>query len=232
MKTVNLLPAWYLKQRRRQRHLRLHALAMLLIGAAMIGTAFFARQRLVAINQAREQLARQLAQVPDPDAELRREKADLRRLQDLRLARQELGPTVPMSAVLQQLQNDVATGIAFSNVSLDVRSDPVKGSGVVGDAQKPPRYHNVAHVCVQGVAPNEIQITQLVQRISRNPLFGGVTLDFIRSATLQGYTVRRFQIQLSMEMERLPTEPVPAPAQARLAPADQPLASGDAAHGQ
>ena len=32
MKTVNLLPAWYLKQGRRQRSLRVHAVAMVLAG--------------------------------------------------------------------------------------------------------------------------------------------------------------------------------------------------------
>jgi hypothetical protein len=33
MKTVNLLPSWYLKQRRRQRNLRLHVVAMVLLAS-------------------------------------------------------------------------------------------------------------------------------------------------------------------------------------------------------
>jgi hypothetical protein len=232
MKTVNLLPAWYLKQRRRQRHLHVHAAAMVVIGAAMIGVVCVGRQRLAALGQQRDRLAARLSQVSDPEPELRREKADLKRLQELRLARQELGPTVPMSAVLQQLQNDMTPGMALSNVNIDVRSDPLKGSGVVGDIQAPPRYHNVAHICVVGVAPAEKKITDLVQDISKNPLFNNVTLDYIRSGTLQGYSVRRFEIQLCMELDRLPTEAVEAPTAARPSAVDPPLASGDTPHGE
>lgn len=235
MKTVNLLPAWYLKQQRRQHHLRLHAGAMLLIGAAMVSVVFVARERLIVLDQQRRQLAAGLTQVSDPEPELRRQKADLKRLQELRLARQELGPTVPMSAVARQLQNDMTPGMALSNVTIDVRSDPVKGSGVVGDTHAPPRYHNVAHICVVGVAPAEKKITDFVQDISKNPLFGDVTLDYIRSGTLQGYSVRRFEIQLCMELDRLPTEAVEdvkGAAEARAGTADKPLASGDTSYGQ
>ena len=35
MKTVNLLPSWYLKQCRRQKNLRLHIVAMILLGGAL-----------------------------------------------------------------------------------------------------------------------------------------------------------------------------------------------------
>src|SRR3982751_2522420 len=76
MKTVNLLPAWYLKQRRRQRNLRVHAVAMVLIGAGMVSAIFVGRQHLAVMNQQRDQLAARLTQVSDPDVELRAKKAE------------------------------------------------------------------------------------------------------------------------------------------------------------
>jgi len=232
MKTVNLLPAWYLKQGRRQRNLRVHAVAMVLIGAAMVTAIFVGRQRLALLNQQRDQLAARMTQVGDPEVELRAKKMELRNLKDLSLARQELGPTIPMSAVVQQLQNAMTPGMALSNVTLDVRRDPIKGSGVVGDTHAPPRYHDVAHICVLGIAPEERHITRLVQSVSRNPLFDDVTLDYIRTGTLQGYSVRRFEIQLSMDMEKLSLLP-PKPAVEAVASTVQlPLALVGAADGQ
>ena len=82
-------------------------------------------------------LAATLKNIHDPAAKLQQAKTDLRRLEDLRLARQELGNTIPMSAVIQQLQNDMTRGMALSSVNVEVRPEPVRGSGVVGDPKNP-----------------------------------------------------------------------------------------------
>ncbi|HEY4329706.1 MAG TPA: hypothetical protein VGN88_08210, partial [Phycisphaerae bacterium] len=129
MRTVNLLPGWYLQQQRRQRNIRLHIGAMILIGAGIFGATILSQQQLGKLGRQRNGLADSLRQVGDPDGELRKLKTKLQGLEDLRSARQELGNTIPMSAVIQQLQNDMTPGVALSNVSIDVRPDPVKGSG-------------------------------------------------------------------------------------------------------
>ncbi len=77
----------------------------------------------------------------------------LKRLNNLELAYRELGNTIPMSAVIQQIQNDMTMGMALSRVTIDVRSEPVKGSGFVGDAAHPPHNHDVAHIVVVGSRP-------------------------------------------------------------------------------
>ena len=45
MKSVNLLPNWYLQQRRHRHHLRLHVGFMLLLGAAVVAAAFAGQAR-------------------------------------------------------------------------------------------------------------------------------------------------------------------------------------------
>jgi Tfp pilus assembly protein PilN len=203
MKTVNLLPQWYRQQRRRQSHMRLHALVMMFIGGLMVGATFLGRRELAAMNQRRDALAVTFKAIPDSSAQLTQLKAELHRLEDLRLARQELGNTIPMSAVVQQLQNDMTRGMAFSNVTVDVRPEPIRGSGVVGDMKNPPRYHDVAHLSVVGIAPNDVQIARYIDCISRNPLFADVTLDYTRTGEQQRRVVRKFDIQLNMDLERL-----------------------------
>ena len=132
-----------------------------------------------------------------------------------------------MSEVIQQLQNDMTPGVALSNVSIEVRPEPVKGSGFVGDPKNPPRYHDVAHLTVVGISPNDQQITQLVEKVSKNALFSDVSLNYTRTGTLQGYTVRRFEFQLSMDLERLSmVDPDPAAAISA-----KPIASGGPVHG-
>jgi hypothetical protein len=231
MKTANLLPAWYLQQQRRQRYFRLHIGAMVLLGAAMIAASVYGRERLAVIEHQRDALAAQSANVPDPEPALRHEQADLQRLEDLRQARKELGNTVPMSAVIQQLQNDMTDGMALSNVSVDVRAEPVPGSGMIGDQRNPPRYRDVAHLSVIGIAPVDKMITTFIDRLSKNPLFTDVALDYTRSAQLQGYGVRKFEIQLSMDLDKLSAIDSSDVANSA-APIGVPTASGGPVHGQ
>ena len=230
MKTVNLLPGWYRQQTRRQRNMRLHVAVMLLLGAAMVGSTVAARRQLLTMNHRRAAMAATLRVIEDPAVPLRQARADLRRLEDLRLARQELGNTVPMSAVIQQLQNDMTPGMALSNVSVEVRSEPIRGSGVVGDPKNPPRYRDVAHISLTGVAPDEGRIAAFIDNLSRNPLFADIMLDYTRTGELQRYLVRRFEIQLTMDLERL-TSVAPDGLVAAGEGAASPLATGVPAHG-
>ena len=102
MKSVNLLPSWYLRQARQARNLRIHLGFMVLLGAAMVAATFAARQHIDAIHRERGRLEAKLSQVGDPENVLKVKQAELHRLDDLRLAYRELGKTIPMSSVIQQ----------------------------------------------------------------------------------------------------------------------------------
>jgi Tfp pilus assembly protein PilN len=205
MKTINLLPQWYTQQAHRNRRMRMHIVAMICLGGLMYGATQIGGRVRDADFKQRDDLARQLESIPDLSAELRVAQADLHRLEERQLARKELGHTVPMSKVIQQLQNHMSPGMALSNVSIDVRSEPIKGTGFVGDPHNPPKYHDVARVNVQGIAPTDRRITDFIDDISLNPLFAGVTLDFTRGSMLQNYPVRKFELQMDMDLERLTT---------------------------
>ncbi|HEY4329283.1 MAG TPA: hypothetical protein VGN88_06080, partial [Phycisphaerae bacterium] len=69
---------------------------------------------------------------------------------------------------------------------------------------------------------------QLVEKVSKNELFSDVSLNYTRTGTLQGYTVRRFEFQLNMDLERLSmVDPGPAAASST-----RPLASGGSVNGE
>src|SRR4051794_22076350 len=97
MKTGNLLPQGDVMQGHRQKLMRVHIAAMVLLGTAMYSVSWLGRQKLIADEARRDGLARQLEALPDPETDLRSAEADLHRLEELRLARKELGNTVPMS---------------------------------------------------------------------------------------------------------------------------------------
>jgi hypothetical protein len=206
MKTVNLLPDWYLQQQRQRRNMRLHLIVMMMVGAGMVASMGLGRARLAQLDEQRRTLANQVGEVGNLQPELEKRQAALKRVLDVQAAYEELGNTVPMSAVIQQIQNDMKPGMALSRVAIDVRSQPIKGSGFVGDTKHPPRYHDVAYLTVVGIAPNDVQIAQFIGKMSANPLFGECSLNFTRTDLIGDYIVRRFEIQMQMDLEPLATE--------------------------
>lgn len=225
MKTVNLLPEWYLNEHRQKKRFALHLTLMLALAGVMLTWHMIGRSELTHLQNQRHTLAHKASQLADPTAEIAQTEAEKRRLENLQIAFRELGSTIPMSAVVQQVLNDMTAGMSLSRVSIDVRQQAVKGSGFVGDTKNPPKYHDVAYLTVVGVAPNDVQIAQLIGKISSNPLFSDVSLNYTRTELLRDYSVRRFEIQMNMDLERLtsedpsvaqkldaPSTPQPAPA--------------------
>src|SRR5947209_1667847 len=121
MKTINLLPTWYLNQQRARKNLRLQVVGMILLGAVMLGAMFVGQKRLASMKLQSEKLAAQLNQIGDPSVELLKEQMNLKHLEELKLAHRELGKPIPYSKVIQQVQNGMTPGMALSNVGIDVR---------------------------------------------------------------------------------------------------------------
>jgi hypothetical protein len=206
MKTVNLLPGWYLQQHRQMRRLQLHIAAMLALAGAMFGVWTLGQKDIARQNEKRSTLAARLDSLTDPQGQLRESQSRLQYLENRKRACSELGKTIPMSCLIQQLQNDMTPGMALARVYVEVRPDPVKGSGLVGDSHNPPKYHDVAYLSVEGIAPDDGKITKFWERLSSNPLFADVNLDYTRSGTLTNFLVRKFELKMKMDLDRLTTE--------------------------
>lgn len=207
MKSVNLLPEWYCKQQRQKKNLRVHFCVMVLLGAAMGVVGFGARQRIGVMREKSETLKAQLDGVPDVEANLQAKNSEMARLETLQSAYKELGNTVPMSGVVQQIQNELTPGMAISHVLINTTKEPVKGSGMIGDSKKPARQHEVAHLEIVGVAPNDVQIAQLIGKLSSNPLFQEVSLNYTKTMMMaNAYTARTFEIRMDMDLDPLATE--------------------------
>ncbi|HVS71133.1 MAG TPA: hypothetical protein VHQ47_07760 [Phycisphaerae bacterium] len=212
MKTVNLLPEWYLAQARQRRRTRVHVMRMICLAAVLAGANFFVGRHVKGLQQRDQALAAKLAGTRDAASDVKARETELARLENIQLAYRELGSPVPMSAVIQQIQNEMTPGMALSTVSVEVQPEPVKGSGVVGNAVSPPRFHDVAKLTVIGVSPNDTQVVQLIGKLTNNPLFSAVSLNYTRTEAVREYSVRRFEIHMEMDVEQLGTEDAPGGA--------------------
>ncbi len=215
MKNVNLLPAWYVRAQRDRQSLHTRIWLMLALGGVMVGWTMVGRAQLRVLADDRDDLVRQGELVHDLAAKVGQKQAEIERLEHLQLAVRELGKSVPMSRVINQIRNNMAPGMAISRITIDVRPEPLKGGGFVGDAKNPPRYHDVAHLTVVGVSPDDDRIANLIKGLAANPLFTEISMNFARTKLLRDYSVREFEIQMQMDLDRLTTEDPAVREQAR-----------------
>lgn len=205
MKRVNLLPPWYIKQQQQRSRLRVR-ITLLVCGAlTLIAWVGFQRSHIASMERRHEQLQSQLQELEHVDKDLAAAKSELSKAELLRAAYRDLGPTVPMSALLQQIQNDLEPGMMLSRVTIDVRDESPRQSGPV-DPKVRPRQRPIARIIAIGYAPNDVLIATVIGRYSQNPLLSEVTLNYSRPEVVQDYAVRRFEIQMLIDLSRLHAE--------------------------
>jgi hypothetical protein len=218
-KTVNLLPAWYRRELLQRKRLRTYLGAMLVLGAALVVTAQVSKAHLAKVRAEHATLAGRASVVKDVTPEIEEIRGELERLGERQRACRELGPTVPVSKLAQQIFNNMSEGMSLSRLSVEVRNEAVKGTGNVGDKQNPPRYHDVAHLVVVGVAPVDAPVNAMFARLSDNVLFSDVSMTYLRREILKDYEVRRFELQMTVDLDRLSIETPES--------AEEPPAGGD-----
>jgi Tfp pilus assembly protein PilN len=206
LKTVNLLPEWYRKELRQRKRLRRNLGLFVALGAVLAAGAHFSQLHLASVRAQHATLKAHAASVQDLTPVIAAMKADNDRLQDRKEACKELGAAVPMSKLMQQIFNEMPAGTAISRFSIEVKSEAIKGTGFVGDRQNPPKFHDVAHLIVVGVAKDDTQANTLFSELSKNPLFTEVTMPYLRREIVMGYEARRFELQLVMDLDRLAVE--------------------------
>jgi hypothetical protein len=208
MTKVNLLPDWYLWQQREARRLRWRIALLLVLATCLTAWTLAERAHTESLARIAASLDGPLPVPRDLPELLEQKETQIRTYHDLRVAYGDVGHTVPMSALLQQVQNDMAPGMALSRATISVLSEPFKErSNAASGPPAPARFHEVAHFTVVGVAPNDLLIAQLIDRLQRNRLFDDLSLNYARSEILRNTNVRRFEIQMTIDLDRLSTRP-------------------------
>lgn len=212
MNKVNLLPDWYLQQQLLKRKLWLRSALLIMVAAGMAIWTWTEKIRVRQLTQQFEVLAYTPdSTLQDTHTSLLKKEGEIRQLHNLQLAYHDIGNTIPMSALVQQIQNNLTPGMALSRVAIDVRNEPVKSASDANNTptitNTPPKMHEVAHITVLGIAPNGVVIAQMIDRLQTNPLIGDLVLNFARNEILRDYTVRRFEIQMTVDLDRLAIPP-------------------------
>jgi Tfp pilus assembly protein PilN len=201
MKTVNLLPNWYIAERRARRTFQLQMIGVFagtaVAAAALVGL----RVDVSHLDHESTTLAAQVAARRGVTIELAHNEEQLRKMERQQVACRDVGVPVPMSRVTQQVLNNLTPGTALSDFAIDVH----QGLGKAGDSggADDAKPGQVAQLTIDGIAPDSVRIAQLVGKLSANPLFSEITLNFSRTELIRDYSVKRFEILLQLDLNQL-----------------------------
>jgi len=207
MRELEFLPSWYPTLRRKRRQLLLEAWLCVLIAVAL-GSWLALSARTVMAKQSL--LTARQGQIKQIGYELQK----LDELQSLKKQMSEqamlvsrLGPNLPISRVLGDLERKLPQEMALLDVSVDVqqhtRALPVIRAGAVPAANPQTVIQREMNIELHGVAPSDVELGNYMIRLSTIPCF---TASSLSTADLRqnGRLMREFRISFSLNLSDSP----------------------------
>ncbi len=212
MNEINFLPQSYLRQRARRRRSLLQSAAMAL--AVLTGLAFWGQQvkqtgDLRAGVEAIEAEARAVKREQTESARLIGEYKAL--LHQTRVQR-ELAQPVTQTQVLAVLGQVLPRGVSLARVDLsavrptpaaiDAATKPKAKSKKSKGARDEPRQPQYLNVTVEGLAPDDLTVANVIGLLSEHGLFSEVRLKHSRGVVARGVALRGFEMTMRVDLER------------------------------
>lgn len=219
---TSFLPADYV-QAKEQRRTNLICLSLFSLVLATVILAFLVTDR-------QRQEARRLQHQTDQAYTLAAERLDQmdtlqqQKKQLLRKAQvtAQLLEKVPRSRILGELTNALPSGCGLLELSLETKtlkvSPPAAATAMeqarqAAQAKKKEAAEDqmIQDVSLKliGSAATDVQVAQLLARLSSNPLFRQVTLSYSEQKTIDDRSVRKFQLDMKIDTSLAPSVPGP-----------------------
>jgi Tfp pilus assembly protein PilN len=196
MHDVEFLPQWYPALHRRKLALFVQGGASLAI-VILLATVLFARewdircQREI-VAQLDQQIHRTNQQLKKLDVVL----AFQKQLREQERGIHQLGTDISAARVVNALESSMTSKTALTGLSVETQdpSPVLSGQPPVG---APEHWLNVR---VQGVAPADVEVAILLDRLSRLKFLDSVAMSYIRDRSEAGHTMRDFELRFRVNL--------------------------------
>ncbi len=232
MINVDFLPQTFVaEQLRRQRAWRQGAL-IAMVAAGMVGWFFLARvhlrERAVYARAVQEELNANRNRVTEM-SKLQGQRVLL--LHQVKVQR-ELAQPVNHTTVLATLGSLMPESLAMTGMTVKTLR-PTPAAATTGPQPSPGTKKpavsepDLIRLEVRGLSPSDVEVANFVGRLTEVELFSNVKMHYSRAATVRGYSVREFAVELEVALDRDYQEPMPAPATRHPSPLTSEVAHAD-----
>jgi Tfp pilus assembly protein PilN len=197
MPELEFLPTWYSRLRRQRRIVALQCWLAAMIATALLSWQAFAQasvqQRWVQRDNVQRQLSASIGEVRELSG-LLEARTKLKRQQQIAA---RLGPSVEITRLLAELDRLLPREIALQSVFTSTVEQARPSEGKDTQAQAIDRSLKVRMI---GVAPSDVDVSNLVSRLQGVPFFQQVTPVPSRDRSEAGRLEREFDITFYMSL--------------------------------
>lgn len=170
-----------------------YALALVLIAAMAIGV----RVRAERVDRDLARLSDEVRERFEQNAEAKSLLAELESIEASVSRHQSLAWPVSSGVVLDALVATLPDAVTLTGLGLTPREVRVQGAK---RGERGTRRELVAEV--EGIARRDAEVAQYVSGLQSSGLFSSVTLDFARTADVDGVSARSFRLSAMVDLER------------------------------
>lgn len=206
MREMEFLPDWYPRLRSRKRQIALQGwMSLLIVGGLGLWLVLISRNTAAAQLRL-ERLSGDLSSTQVELEKLRSLEHLQRqlRVQDEVMAR--IGLHVEMTRLVNALEAAMSRDMALLDLNMEVREQEKRITGladIVNKAAKPrTAIDRRLHVKVRGVAPTDVELANFLFKLTNDPLFDTVTLNYARERRERGHLMREFEVSFTINLNQ------------------------------
>lgn len=203
MRELEFLPHWYPALRRKRRHLLLEAWICVLIAAALGSWLAFSARTVVAKQSLLSTRQGQIKQIGYELQKLDELQSLKKQMSEQAMLVARLGPTVPISRVLEDLERKMPGEMALLDVSVVVEQRTVALPAVRAVGAAAAKLQTIVqrqmNIELHGVAPSDVELGNYMIRLATIPCFTGSSLS-TSDLRQNGRLMREFRITFSLDL--------------------------------
>lgn len=199
MRRINLLPERFMHERERRLARRSRVLFLSVASLCLVGWAGLAWRQVDDLDRQVAAASRQLAPLRDAYEQLRDLEDERNCLQEQLAALEQLRDPVPSGAVLAMLTEVVPERMALRSLIVDI--PPVSLSSepsARGEPGRHPDQPKPIRIQLEGVAPLEVSIADLMRQIEASSIFSNARLDDSRDMVVGDRTCHVFRVSMEV----------------------------------
>lgn len=209
MSQVNFLPATFVNQAKARRRQYRHMVMLGLFAVLLVGWGFAERGRNVRPAMRAADLESQVQAARDQMSEfvkLRNERDAL--VQQDRI-KNELVQPILHTQVIAALDRHMHESIGLTSLQIKTLRPPPKaietargGKSRAKKTEKETRAADQLELEIEAIAPDDMQIANLIGALSEDPLFDLVTLKYSKTAQVREMEGRQFRMSMRVRLDR------------------------------
>lgn len=213
MNDINFLPETVVRHRAAKKRRYSHAVIAAAVAGVLASWWYVEKQTLGSLRELEEHLEQQVGRAQSDLGEAEKLKAERKLLAHQDRIRRELAQPIGHTVVVEMIGAAMPESILMTDLTMVARRAPMltaaeakaaknptgRGGRVPG---KPQAVEEALLVEFSGLAPNDVEIANLVGALSEHTVFTNVKMLYSRSVTTRGVIGREFRMEMLVPLDR------------------------------